>query len=248
MNFSRSLTLAALTAIVLTTSAAAQEDFTFIAGSPDYGELPRPFNVGDLSLEDQVAYFMSPDLPEPLEGDIEFEVDIAVTTEDYNAMLGIESYSGTDIQGGGDNGGLREPGSEVVGSISCFVRPHYPHIGRTGTVKAKASGRCDYRPIWSKPQPRQRLVKWTLHMKLDHHRFWTVAYQTHIQRGWHPVWYQNMGPVGSAGGTQVDSYRCVNGTYLNKIFIVFSVPPPFFTTTPVVNDTQAPGYITGCPD
>ena len=247
MFLARSLVLA-VAAVAIAMPAVAQPDFTFIEGSPDHGDLPRPFNVGDLDLEDQVAYFMSPDLPEPQEGDIEFQVDVALSTADYHSMMGIVAPSRRgDVRGGGGDP-TREPGSEVVGSIRCFVSPHNPHIGRTGTVKAKASGSCTYSPHWPKPQPAQRVVRWTLHMKLDHVRFWTVAYQTHIRKGWNPQWHQNMGPYQSPGGTQVDSYRCVNGVYHNKIFIVFSVPPPFFTTTPVVNNRQRPGIITACPD
>lgn len=251
MAISRSLMLALLASVLALAPAIAQPDFTFIEGSPDHGQLPRPFNLGDLDLEDQVAYFISPDLPEAQEGDIAFQIDIALSAEDYNSMMGFPSNSyDTSVQGGGDNDriGTREPGSEVVGSIDCFVSPHNPHIGRTGTVKAKASGFCTYNPYWPKPQPAQRLVQWTLHMKLDHGRFSTVAYQTHIRKGWNPQWLQNMGPHQSPGGTQIDSYRCVNGTYLNKIMVVFSVPPPFFTTTPIVNQRQRPGYITACPD
>lgn len=72
------------------TPVVAQPDLSFIEGSTDRGRLPQSFDLGDPGLENQVAYFLSPDLSELQDGDIVLGIDVALATEDDNSMMAAE--------------------------------------------------------------------------------------------------------------------------------------------------------------
>ena len=114
----------------------------------------------------------------------------------------------------------------VVGWVGCpGIRAHNPHKGSTsGTVKAKASGYCVSQPSGQGVPPPPTVMWWTLRMSLISCDPGAMAIGRFKKRGWGPRWRAN---VPRLRGTQVDSRRCYNGTYMNFVVVLLEVPPPY---------------------
>ncbi len=78
--------------------------------------------------------------------------------------------------------------SVSVGSYSCNIQAHNPHKGRfSGTVKAKASGTCEFVPNWSDWPPNPWSTLWILRMRLIS-TSGVVGYSSHWKLGWEVEW------------------------------------------------------------
>lgn len=131
-----------------------------------------------------------------------------------------------------------------VGTYYCELQAHSPHKGScTRTVKAKASGYCEFTPNWRDIPPPPWLTLWVLRMDL-----YPVTVPGPLSRAYHPrigcvaQWRQNAG----LGGTQVDSGRCTNGLWVNSVRISVYVPPGFAATVNPVVSRSRPAVVTGC--
>ena len=191
-------------------------------------ETPAP---GSLSDEEEELYGGEVPIPSPfdpfrmLDDEALDAYLIERVTNDPDSLLMSAPAEGVDIpismHGSNTNS---DDGTVVVGWVSCpDIRAHNPHKGAfSGTVKAKASGYCVFRPSGQGVPPPPTTMWWTLRMSLISYDRGVMAIGRFKKRGWGPRWKAN---VPRLRGTQVDSRRCYNGTYLNLVVVLLEVPP-----------------------